>query len=151
MKTSRREPFPHLSQDITGLHGVDVLRGHSEPALGTLRATAAAAGGSHCPERWAVGGLTTHLGSNSRYTWCERGCWEVPSGSAGPAQTDGLEQPTRQMIDPCGSCSRLFVSTCENQPSDRRLEQRLRFCDSRGCAGLVDTAHDCDFTSVVLI
>lgn len=107
--------------------------------------------GSHCPERWAVGGLTTHLGSNSRYSRCERGCREVPSGSAGPAQTDGPEQPTRQLIDPCGSCSRLFVSTCENQPSDRRLEQRLRFCDSRGCAGLVDTAHDCDFTSVVLI
>lgn len=31
LKTNRREPFPHLSQSITWLYGIDVLRGHSKP------------------------------------------------------------------------------------------------------------------------
>ncbi|KAI4571689.1 hypothetical protein MJG53_013795 [Ovis ammon polii x Ovis aries] len=33
LKTNRREPFPHLSQSITWLYGIDVLRGHTDLRL----------------------------------------------------------------------------------------------------------------------
>lgn len=89
LKTNRREPFPHLSQRSPGFTASTSSEDTVSQILGVPRATLWQ---RECrrPACWAVGELTPSLGSNSRYTWCGCGYWEVPSRSVGSAQTDGL-------------------------------------------------------------
>lgn len=84
-------------------------------ACGALRLVAV---DSHRPVGWAMGGLTTHLGSNSRYTRCEHGCWAHPRGWQDPPRHQQLMSstgqkgpPTRQMADSYSSCSHSFMRT----------------------------------------
>ena len=125
-KTSRREPFPHLSQDITGLHGVDVLRGHSEPARGTLRATVAAVGGSHCPAHWAVGGSPPIWGATADTPGMNVGAGRCPQGLQGQPRPMGRNSPQgRGQIPAVAAATYLWAPVRTNLVTGDRKSTRL--------------------------